>query len=295
MAENFKELEIEPERYEFAYKDFTFTYTKHKGKKTGPLIILIGGWTSAPGYWNRNLSYFLKHSDVIILDLLGHYPATIDPSLGQLDFEAFLEAQSAAVLHVSGKKKPILVGHSTGGLAVLGITALHPNRISKTIAIAPVVYGPVVGLFKTAVLMHRFRVGFIFELGFTATQTSVKFLEQGFLRGVQNTKKFKNLVGMHSYLENYFPYFKQLSGRNMHLMLEMIDRTDLRPLMKDYNSPTLLVRSLVDPIVPSFSSDHLAKEFPCIKEVLFNQCGHFVHLEEQEEFEKVVTKFLTKT
>jgi pimeloyl-ACP methyl ester carboxylesterase len=294
MAENFKELEIEPERLEFAHKEFTFTYTFHPGKKKGPLFILIGGWTSAPGYWNRNLPFFQKQADVVVLDLLGHYPATIDPKLGRLDFDAFLEAQAAAVLHIAGKRKPILVGHSTGGLAVLGITALHPTRISKTIAIAPVVYGPVVGLFKTAVLMHRFRIGIIFELGFSATQTSEKFLEQGFLRGVQNGKKFKNLPGMHAYLENYFPYFKQLSGRNMHLMLDMIDRTDLRPLMTNYKTPTLLVRSLVDPIVPSFSSDHLAKEHESIKEVLFNQCGHFVHLEEQEEFEKAVSKFLTK-
>lgn len=292
MSENFKSLEAELERKSFTWDKYSFTYTLHPGKKNKPLFILIGGWTSAPGYWNRNLAFFRQHGDVAILDLLGHFPATISPELHQLDINHFLEAQAQAVFHIAGKRKTILVGHSTGGLAVLGISALHPDRIYKAISIAPVVYGPVVGLFKTAVLLHRVRLGAVFEMGFHATQLSEKFLEQGFLRGVQNQEKFKNLPGIHTYIQNYFPAFKQLSAKNMNMILDMLDRTDLRPMMTKYKTPTLLVRSLVDPIVPSFSSDHLAKDHPSIKEVLFNQCGHFVHLEEQEEFEKAVAKFL---
>jgi pimeloyl-ACP methyl ester carboxylesterase len=293
MSENFKSLEDEWDRKTFTWDKYSFTYTLHPGKKNKPIIVLIGGWTSAPGYWNRNLAFFRQLGDVAILDLLGHFPATISPELHQIDIDHFLEAQAHAVFHISGKRKIILVGHSTGGLAVLGISALHPDRIFKTVSIAPVVYGPVVGLFKTAVLLHRVRLGAVFELGFHATQLSENFLEQGFLRGVQNPNKFKNLPGIHTYIKNYFPAFKQLSAKNMNMILDMLDRTDLRPMMTKYTTPTLLVRSLVDPIVPSFSSDHLAKDHSSIKEVLFNNCGHFVHLEEQEEFEKVVLKFLS--
>ena len=289
MSENFEQLD---NRLSYEWKDFSLTYTKYEGKKKGQLTILIGGWTSAPGYWNRNVPFFQTKGDVVVLDLVGHFPGTISDTLDQLEFQDFLEAQTRAILHIAGKKKPILVGHSTGGMAVLGAASLFPDRISKVIAIAPVVFGPVVGLFKTAILLHRIRLGFLFELGFQTTQLSETFLEQGFSRGVHNSKEFFAMPGMKEFMIQYFPYFKRLSARNMNMILDMLDRADLRPMMINYKTPTLLIRSLTDPIVPPINSEHLTSDHTCIKEVLFNQSGHFVHLEEQEEFEKVVSKFI---
>ncbi|WCL47808.1 alpha/beta fold hydrolase [Leptospira sp. GIMC2001] len=290
MAENF--YDPESDRKYFHWKHFTLSYTRHPSKKKGPLFILIGGWTSAPRYWDRNLNFFIERGEVVVLDLVGHFPATFSEDCHDLEMMDFLEAQSQAIIEIAGKKKPILVGHSTGGLAVLGAGALHPKSISKIVCIAPVVYGPVVGLFKTAVLMHRFHMGLVFELGFRATQMSEVFLEQGFLRGVRDPKGFENLPGMKDYFHNYFPMFKNLSGKHMSMILDMLDRTDIRPLMSDYKVPTLLIRSQHDPIVPPISSDHLTRDHASIQEVLFNESGHFVHLEQQEEFQRVVAKFL---
>lgn len=290
MAENFEKID---NRESIEWKGITLTYTCHPGKKKGPIFILIGGWTSAPGYWNRNLPFFQELGEVYILDLVGHFPGEISPDLSRLEFTDFLETEARAVLEIIGKskKKVVLVGHSTGGMAVLGVSALFPERIHKTIAIAPVVYGPIVGLFKTAVLLHRIRLGLVFELGFHATQMSENFLVQGFSRGVRDSKTFFQQDGMKEYMSNYFPYFKRLSGKNMNMILDMLDRADLRPLMLNYKTPTLLLRSLYDPIVPPYNSEHLAQEHPCIKEVLFNESGHFIHLEEKDEFESVVGKF----
>lgn len=290
MAENFDKID---DRETFEWNGISLTFTRHKGKKKGPLFILIGGWTSAPGYWARNLDFFLDRGDVVILDLVGHFPGDISEDKKELEFKDFLEAQSKAILYIAGKKKPILLGHSTGGMAVLGVAAIFPEKIAKVITIAPIAYGPIVGLFKTAVLLHRVRLGFVFEWGFSATQLSENFLLQGFARGVRNSKKFFAQEGMRGYLKKYFPYFKRLSGRNMNMILDMLDRADLRPLMLNYKTPTLLIRSANDPIVPAFNTEHLAKEHPSIKEVLFNESGHFVHLEEQSSFEEVVDKFLS--
>lgn len=290
MAENFNRID---NRETFEWKGISLTYTFHPGKKKTNTFILVGGWTSAPGYWNRNLPFFQNRGDVYLLDLVGHYPGEISPDMSNLEFTDFLEAEARAILHIAGKKKVILVGHSTGGMAVLGVAALFPETIKKVVAIAPVVYGPIVGLFKTAVLLHRVRLGVVFEWGFHATQWSENFLQQGFARGVKNAKSFFSQVGMKDYLNAYFPYFKRLSGKNMNMILEMLDRADLRPLMVNYRTPTLLVRSLFDPIVPPVNSEHLAEDHPCIKEVLFNQSGHFVHLEEQDGFEEVVDKFIS--
>jgi pimeloyl-ACP methyl ester carboxylesterase len=289
MAENFDKID---DRETFEWNGISLTYTKHTGKKKGPLFILIGGWTSAPGYWARNLNFFLERGDVAVLDLVGHFPGDISPNIKHLEFKDFLEAQAKAILYISGKKKSILVGHSTGGMSVLGVAALFPEKVSKVITIAPVVYGPIAGLFKTAVLLHRVRLGFFFELGFSATQLSENFLIQGFSRGVKNSKKFFAQEGMRDYLNRYFPYFKRLSGRNMNMILDMLDRADLRPLMLNYKTPTLLLRTINDPIVPASNSEHLARDHNSIKEVLFNESGHFIHLEEQQVFEEVVGKFL---
>lgn len=289
MAENFEKIDS---RTTFEWNGFSLTYTTYPGKKKGPLFILIGGWTSAPGYWNRNLPFFQNRGDVVVLDLVGHFPGDVPPNTSHLEFQNFLEAQSRAVLEIAGKRKPILVGHSTGGMAVLGVAALFPDQITKVISIAPVVYGPVRGLFKTAILLHRVRLGFLFEMGFSATQFSESFLEQGFARGVLHSERFFQQPGMKEYLNHYFPYFKRLSPKNMNMVLEMLDRADLRPMMINYKVPTLLIRSPKDPIVPASNSSHLAPDHPCITEVLFPESGHFVHLEEQAEFESVVAKFL---
>ncbi len=292
MAENFESLD---DRKTFDWKGIKLTYTIHPGRKKNPMIILIGGWTSAPRYWDRNLEYFQSKGTVAVLDLVGHYPGDISENISRLDFNLFLESQSQAILKISENRKPVLVGHSTGGMAVLGVAALYPDKISKVIAIAPVVYGPVVGLFKTAVLLHRIRLGFLFEIGLFATQMSAEFMKQGFARGVRKPEQFFKKPGMTEYLDTYFPYFKRLSGRNMNMILDMLDRADLRPLMLNYKVPTLLIRSLNDPIVPAWNAAHLAKDHSCIQEVLFNESGHFIHLEEQEEFERVVSNFLASS
>lgn len=291
MAENFSQID---NRVFIEWKGIKVSYTYYENKRKDSLFILIGGWTSAPRYWDRNLNFFKNLGSVAILDLVGHYPSEIDPSIHSLSFDLFLEVQSHAILEISKNKKPILVGHSTGGMAVLGTAALFSDKIEKVISIAPVVYGPIIGLFKTAVLLHRIRMGVVFELGFSATQLSPAFLQQGFARGVAKPEEFFKKDGMIDYINNYFPHFKNLSGKNMNMILDMLDRTDLRPIMINYKTPTLLIRSLNDPIVPHTNSDHLAKDHPCIQEVLINSAGHFIHLEEQELFEEAVLNFLKK-
>lgn len=282
-------LIFETKEHRITFKKFPATNPKAKEK-----IVLIGGWCSAVDYWKLNIPFFQEFGEVIEMDLIGHYPADILPPKNKVLLKEFLEAQASAIWEAVGQKDITLVGHSTGAMSVMAISALFPDRVKQTISIAPYVHGPVRGPLKLGVIGLRSSIGFFFDLGFKIGKSVPKFLEFGFSYGVFDSKKFHANSEMQEFIQSYYPNFGHLDPRNILLLLEMLDRTDIRPLVFGNKVPILLLRGDEDPVIPSSDLNDLEKSTPNLRTVHFAECGHFIHLEKKREFEKIVRDFFSE-
>ncbi|MCZ8155639.1 MAG: alpha/beta hydrolase [Leptospira sp.] len=281
-------------RQSYEWKNHRLTYVKHPSTnpKSKEKIVLIGGWCSAAGYWALNIPFFQSLGEVIELDLVGHYPAEILDQKQKLTLQEFLEAQAYAIWDSAGEENVTLVGHSTGGMAVLAIASLFPSRIKQVISIAPYVHGPVRGPLKLGVMGLRTNLGAIFDFGFKLGRSLPKALNFGFSFGVYDSKSFHEREDVKQFIAEYYPQFDNLNPRNILMILEMLDRADIRPIVFGNEVPTLILRGEDDPVIPGTDIAEIERSTPNFKAVRFAECGHFVHIEKQELAEKVMRDFL---
>lgn len=282
------------ERQIYNWKNHRLTYVKHKSlnPKSKETIVLIGGWCSAAGYWGLNIPFFRQLGDVIELDLVGHYPAEIFDQKKGLTLQDFLETQAQGIWASAGEKDITLVGHSTGGMAVLAIASLFPQRIKQVISIAPFVHGPIPGFLKIGVIGLRANLGSFFDFGFKIGKSLPKALQIGFSYGVYDSAAFHAREDIKQFLKEYNPQFECLNPRYILMILEMLDRTDIRPIVFGNQVPTLIMRGEEDPVIPGKDVLELERTTPHVKAVLFSECGHFVHMEKQKAAEKVIKDFI---
>jgi|GEM_PF-2311712 len=285
-----------PKREIFQWKghEITFIRWPSTNPKNKEKIVLIGGWCSTTGYWKLVIPFFQTLGEVIELDLIGHFPARFLQNFTRIQLKDFLEAQAESVWHSAGYKEVSLVGHSTGGMAVMALSALFPERIKQTVTIAPYVHGPVKGPLKFGVLGLRGNLGLFFDFGFKLGRNIPKFLDFGFSFGVADSKRFHSNPEIVAFLKEYEPEFQNLEARNMLMLLEMLDRTDIRPLLFGNKVPMLLIRGDEDPVVSPKDLIEIERGTPALSSIHFADCGHFVHLEKPREFQKVVHDFFSE-
>ena len=102
------------------------------GKKTDlpPLIFLHGHNNNITG-WEKQIPYFSKVTEVYAYDQIGH-GKTGKPGKHQYSMDLMV-----AILYQLIKKlkinKPVLIGHSMGGMVTQYFTLAHPELVSKIV------------------------------------------------------------------------------------------------------------------------------------------------------------------
>lgn len=98
--------------------------------------VFVHGWCCNHEYFAPQAKYFeAKGHAVLTLDLRGHgaSEAPEGTSITIADFAADV----AAIIAASGLDKPILVGHSMGGLVVLNLAVDYPGRVGGIVMVDP--------------------------------------------------------------------------------------------------------------------------------------------------------------
>jgi pimeloyl-ACP methyl ester carboxylesterase len=97
-----------------------------------PALVLVHGWSCDRSYWRAQIDHFAKSHRVIAVDLGGHG----ESGLGRREWTmaAFGEDVRAAVQAV-GPEKVVLVGHSMGGPVVAEAAKLMPGRVAGLVMV----------------------------------------------------------------------------------------------------------------------------------------------------------------
>ncbi len=89
-----------------------------------PPLVLIHGWCCDHGYFAPQVEHFSRRHRVVSLDLRGH--GASDAPHGSYAMREFAD-DVAWLARELGLRRPVLVGHSMGGLVALNVAARHPE------------------------------------------------------------------------------------------------------------------------------------------------------------------------
>jgi pimeloyl-ACP methyl ester carboxylesterase len=111
--------------------------SKGKGSKT---LVLVHGWTCDDTSWAANVPELAKHYRVITLDLPGHGKSDA-PKDGKVTMEMFAKAVEA-VREEQKVDKIVLVGHSMGTPVIREYAHLYPQHVTALVLVDGVVVAP---------------------------------------------------------------------------------------------------------------------------------------------------------
>jgi pimeloyl-ACP methyl ester carboxylesterase len=233
-----------------------------------PPMLLVHGWTCDHTYFAPQAEYFSKHHRVISVDLRGHgasdKPEQAYTMAGFADDLAFLCEQL-------GVDRPVVVGHSTGGVIAFELAARHPDRVGAVVAIE----APLVPL---AVLASQIP-GFVEGLKSPAYQdVSRGFVSNMLFLPTDDPERKAQII-------------EHMASAPQHVMVSAMECTfncDTAAAAAGCKAPALLINAAV----PQADLDRLRELCPHVMIGQTVGAGHFNQLEVPEQVNAMIERFM---
>lgn len=104
-----------------------------------PPMVLVHGWTCDRSYMATQLKHFSREHRVVSIDLRGHG----ESDAPEVDYTMELLASDVAwMIDQLGLERPIVVGHSMGGIVTLALAANHPQHARAIVLLDSPLYPP---------------------------------------------------------------------------------------------------------------------------------------------------------
>jgi len=256
----------------------------------GPVLVMLhGGGPGASGVANyhQNLPALARRFRVVLPDQPGfggsYRPAEADldeRSITQITVDALFQA-----LDQLGIERFHLLGNSLGGAAALAMAQTQPDRVAGLVLMAPgggwLPSGPTPTEGQKAMFRY-FNGGGPSEKKMADFIQTMVFDHKQFGADVVKARYEASLDESH--IEFYHRYNAAFAKRH-----------GMDPLWKDLHtisSPTLLLWGRDDRTITLDGAQIMLKQIRNVQLHVFGNCGHWVQLERQREFERLVTDFL---
>jgi len=258
----------------------------------GPaLVMLHGGGPGASGVSNyhQNLPALTQQFRVVLPDQPG-FGGSYRPSEDDLDAASITEITVTALfqaLDELGIDRFHLLGNSLGGAAAIAMAQAQPQRISGLVLMAPgggwLPFGPT----PTEGQKEMFRY---YNGGGPSEKKMANFIRTM----VFDHKKFGADVVRARYEASLDPSHIEFYHRYNAAFTK---RHGMDPLWRDLHkiaAPTLLLWGRDDRTITLDGSQIMLKHIRNVQLHVFGNCGHWVQLEFQRDFERLVIDFLAE-
>ena len=243
--------------------------TTGKGAKT---VILVHGWTCDETTWTSQVPALSKDFRVITLDLPGH-GKTGSPKSGKLTMDLFAQAVEAVRAEAKADKV-VLVGHSMGTPVVVQYARLFPQHVAGLVFV-----DGLVGMNPAA------------DPNGTAQQAKM-------MAGPQGRQNREQMIrGMFS--ASTTPV---LQTKILDMMLAPPESTAVGAMNATFDQAIWKQDTLSMPILGLYADhsglgnrDYMKTHFPALEYHEIAATGHFLMLEKPEEFNRLLSAFLTDT
>ncbi len=252
------------------YIRFIDTYGAKGNKSDNKSILLLHGLGGSLERWSKVIPFFSNYYRLIIPDIVGfgysdkpHVEYSIEFFIKFI--ENFIQALNIDNLYI--------IGSSFGGLLALEFAIKFPNKVNKLVLLSPAGMmnrvTPTLNLYISAALYPTFY------------NVATAYYEMVYDPRSVTEASIRDFINRMSLNNAKYAF--------MSTLISLKNNPDLKDRLK-INIPTLLIWGKDDQLMPL----KYAKDFkiPNSKLVIFNNCGHYPHVEKVEEFNKTVFQFL---
>ncbi len=252
---------------------------------TGPTVVLIHGFGVSAETWRRNIPALASKCRVLAPDLVGHGKSD-RPEDAPYSIQYYVNCIKAFLKLVEAQK-PILIGHSMGGLIAIHLTLQDAAKETAALVLedsAGLGGGPSFWM-RMAFLNYLLRMNLL-----GANEDRVRgWLKRGFYDDASkiSDESVKRALGS----------WKDAGYRRIQRKTAMGLRKDERGvswLIEEISVPTLILWGEKDKQIPAKIAYHAAKRIKNSKVEVLPNCGHAPHGECYEEFNTRVLAFLDK-
>jgi 3-oxoadipate enol-lactonase len=255
--------------------DGRFSYEAAGDAGATPLVFLhgIGGAARA---WRRQIADFSSDYRAIAWDMPGYGGSQPLPSVSIATLADALQDFLASI----GANKPILVGHSIGGMVVQEWLVKHPATASAVVlAQTSPAFGKADGDWQRSFIEARLGP---LDRGETMASLAPRLVAE--LAGDSPDTDGMVLA------RNCMASVPEVSYRASMMALPGFDR---RHALKDITIPTLVLSGAKDKNAPAPMMAKMAGYIPHATYVELEGAGHLVNLERPDAFNSALTQFLT--
>lgn len=257
----------------------------------GPVFVMLhGGGPGASGLANyhQNLAALTPNFRVVLPDQPG-FGGSYRPSAADLQEQSITQLTVDALIAAFdelGIETFHLLGNSLGGAAAIALAQQHPQRVDKLVLMAPgggwLPFGPT----PTEGQKEMFRY---YNGGGPSEKKMANFIRVM----VADHKKFGAEVVKARYEasldDSHIEFYHRLNA-------SFAARHGMDPLWRELHrvkAPTLLLWGRDDRTITLEGAQLMLKYIRDVQLHVFGNCGHWVQLERQAEFERLVTDFLS--
>ena len=247
-------------------------YVEDIGK--GFPFVFVHGYLGSSEMWKFQKKFFSKHYRVIIPALPGFGESHNVKSLDSINKMA---RQIIDLLDQKNIDKFNLIGHSMGGMIVQEITKLIGNRVNKLICFATGSIGEIPGRFETIDETREKLKKDGIEVSFSRVP------KKWFVKGDKDKNYYlcKNAV-------------KDVSLETADNALLAMKNWRGKEDLKNIKNETLIIWGDKDTSYNFDQVDTLKKNIKNSRLEIFKDCAHNVHLEQSDQFNNLVQKFISE-
>ena len=259
---------------------------------SGPAVLFIHGILGSQRQWLRLIDRLDDNERVIVPDLFGHGDS--DKPAGDYSLGGHAGTLRDLLDHL-GVDRVTLVGHSLGGGIAMEFLYLFPERVDRLVLVSSGGLGREVSpLLRSATLPGAEQVLGLLASGWLLTRAEAA--------GRAATK-----VGWKpgADVRAIWQGFSSLGDRSSRKAFLKTTRAVVDPGGQSINAhdylpdslsvPTLIVWGARDRMIPAHHAIKAQKSIPNCHIELFDEAGHFPHLDDPERFADVLTGFIATT
>lgn len=252
----------------------------------GSPVLLIHGLGGSSVTWKDNIAALAEHHRVYAVDIPGHG----DSEAADISYDADSMVEFVGgLIEALGHKRIALVGNSSGGGLCL-LTALElPGVVSKLVLSASGGLGRDISMFLRLASLPR--VGeFMVDgpLDITRIMLQRTFYDQRFVTVelLDEVRRIRALLGRNeSALRLIRAHIGLWGVRRRSIFVRRLRRLD---------APTLIFWGADDRVTPVRHAYRAARSIPHSDLHVFDNCGHWPHMERADDFNRLTLEFLSR-
>jgi pimeloyl-ACP methyl ester carboxylesterase len=276
-----------------AIKGHELVVYEYNPEKESIPIIFIHGITGNVGFWQAAQIPLMEQAHWFSLSLPAHYPskAPSNFSLENMSADMIGEVMGEAVKQLTGGRKAILVGHSTGGFAALCIAHHAPELVHQLVLVDGFAVGKWYGAFAPAQFVARFGET-AFSLYWKSFTLSPAAFRLAYIMLSSNWTRIGAVPAFQKSAAESFPYTIKLDIHAMWLYFKRMPKLDIRAWLPNIQQQVSVIHGNCDAIIPPKHAQEMQKLLPNAKLYWIEKSGHLPMFENFPAYEAALTSAL---